>query len=417
MARGLFLFIAIMMTCSLEADNRSKVVEDYNRSSLYTISMLHPGTGMYDQIYETMLNVSVPERFNDHNLSLRLIVSQGKADDQERVKQVEDFLKCNKVAKRLVSKWFNRDKNDGAFDMQLVKDRGNYNATIEDVNLAMQSIRGKAILEDAGEQLINNTFVLVNDITYVDKHSKADGVKSVFQAISLVGNIMSAAQGNKTSGSGSSLQGVGQLGDAITSLVAGFTVRMKSHLFQLVWNDSIAGTFYSQYYYDKNTIDQDKKRAYLRDNKLFQLKYVGSYEATSSKTVLHGLKNNGDVFMKVLTRAIDENIVQLRKKFEIFKITAPLYEIASDGMIHIHIGLKEGVSSSSKNEVLERLVDDEGRITYHRKGVIRPVKGKIWDNRFMATEEGADGANLNFTSFEVVSGKDFYPGMLVREIK
>ena len=39
------------------------------------------------------------------------------------------------------------------------------------------------------------------------------------------------------------------------------------------------------------------------------------------------------------------------------------------------------------------------------------------DNRCMAAEEQADGAGLGFTTFEKVSGGDFYPGMLVREIK
>ena len=35
----------------------------------------------------------------------------------------------------------------------------------------------------------------------------------------------------------------------------------------------------------------------------------------------------------------------------------------------------------------------------------------------MAKEEKAEGAELGFTTFEKVSGKDFYPGMLIREIK
>lgn len=44
-------------------------------------------------------------------------------------------------------------------------------------------------------------------------------------------------------------------------------------------------------------------------------------------------------------------------------------------------------------------------------------KTQIWDNRCMAIEEEAEGANLGFTVFEKVSGDDIYPGMLIREIK
>ena len=54
---------------------------------------------------------------------------------------------------------------------------------------------------------------------------------------------------------------------------------------------------------------------------------------------------------------------------------------------------------------------------YKRKGTIKPVKGKIWDNRFMAKEEGAENSDLGFTTFTKVSGGDFYPGLLVRELK
>ena len=47
--------------------------------------------------------------------------------------------------------------------------------------------------------------------------------------------------------------------------------------------------------------------------------------------------------------------------------------------------------------------------------MIKPVKGKIWDNRFMAEYED-DANGLTETEFEVVSGSGFYPGMLIREI-
>jgi hypothetical protein len=79
--------------------------------------------------------------------------------------------------------------------------------------------------------------------------------------------------------------------------------------------------------------------------------------------------------------------------------------------------MKEDVNENAKYEVLEIITNDEGMTKYKRVGVIKPVADKIWDNRFMAVEEGANNATLGFTTFEKVSGGDFYPGMLVREIK
>ena len=389
------------------------IVADYNRSSLYVLSMLHDGTSMYQNIFKTMIRMTPPDRYNDHNLSLRVINSYGKAKDEEAQQQITKFLETNKVAQRLVSKWFDRNKADGSFDMDLIKERGNYNASVEDVAMALRTTRGKAMLEDAGEQLIGNTFIIVNDISYVNKQSRADFFGAFFEGISLIAGVIPGSKGGDVA---KLVKNTGSLGNSISSLVAGFTVKIESYLYRLVWNDEIANTFYTQYYYDSNNPDQTKKRAYNMAGKQFELEYIGKYEATSSKTVLKGLKNDDDVFMKVLTRALDENIVQLQKQHDVFKVTAPVFKVDND-VLCVHIGMKEGVSPSSRYEVLERVEDEEGRISYKRKGVIRAVKDKIWDNRCMAIEEEAEGANLGFTVFEKVSGDDIYPGMLIREIK
>jgi hypothetical protein len=85
--------------------------------------------------------------------------------------------------------------------------------------------------------------------------------------------------------------------------------------------------------------------------------------------------------------------------------------------IKADVGLKEDITEDSRFEVLERVIDDNGKVSYERVGIIRPVKGKIKDNRYMVTEEESKDAALDATEFEKVSGKGFYQGMLIREIK
>ena len=138
--------------------------------------------------------------------------------------------------------------------------------------------------------------------------------------------------------------------------------------------------------------------------------------ARSEKTVARGLHKPEDVFRKVLARAIDKNIVALQQNFDVFKVKEPIYAV-QDGYVMAQIGLKEGVSPSSKYEVLECVLNDSGKVTYQRKGIIKPVPKKIWDNRYMASEEGADNASLPYTTFVIVSGSGFTPGMLIREVK
>ena len=73
----------------------------------------------------------------------------------------------------------------------------------------------------------------------------------------------------------------------------------------------------------------------------------------------------------------------------------------------------EGEISFETYENYSNHLDSSGSISYEKIGVIKPVKGKIKDNRYLE-EEDAESI-LDATEFEVVSGKNFVPGMLIRE--
>jgi hypothetical protein len=149
---------------------------------------------------------------------------------------------------------------------------------------------------------------------------------------------------------------------------------------------------------------------------LFTLEYVDSQVVASGKTSIEGVNTDTpeQMIRKVCTRAIDKSIVQLQRKNEVFRVKTPLYSV--EPTITAKIGLKEGIDENSRFEVL--LPNEvDGRTKYERMGVIRPVRGMIWDNRYMAIEEKAENATLDATTFEVVSGcKDIVEGMLIREI-
>jgi hypothetical protein len=408
---SLVLFLVALGICQAQ---EGQLEQSYRRSSLYSI-MLNTGIKYSNEMEQVFADFTVPDKFNDHSLGLKSIKDVSKIEN--KLVPIERFLYKSQLAKRMVSKWFNRDKNTGAFSMELVAERGNYNASLLDVALARSSVRGIAMLSDAGEELIGNTFLLVNEISYIDKESNAIAAAAIFGTIAAVaGSVSNASGGNKTGAVADLTKSIADLGSNVSDLVAGFSVKVTSYLYQLEWNDSIANVFYTNYYYDKDNIDATKKSAYENDTELFKLKFVGQQAVKSDKTSLRGVHTNGDLISKTMQRAIDKSIVELQRENEVFRVKVPLIEIAEDG-IHVQIGLKEGVSEKSRFEVLEQVVDDNGRTKYKRVGIIKPAKGKIWDNRYMAVEEEAVNANLNYTTFEVVSGSGFYPGMLVREIK
>jgi hypothetical protein len=288
--------------------------------------------------------------------------------------------------------------------MQLIKERGLYDASELNKALADKSVRGKALLEDAGEDLISNTFVLVNDIRYRDKSKGSKAIGSIFRVI---GAAAAAYTGN------SDWNKTGDSFGDLTESYKGFSVIIHSYLYQLVWDEETSSTFYKYDYSSKG--NSSVKKQFDSDRGKYKLKYIGEQISNGSTTSFVGIKLDEPIAMvrKACQRALDENIASLQKNFDQFKVRVPLIRISP---IQAPIGLKEGVNSKSQYEVLE-VSDENGHKVYKRVGVIAPVESLIWDNRYMAEEEHAYGSNLKFTTFKKISGGDFYPGMLIREIK
>lgn len=450
--RNYFIYY-LTIVCCLSATTFSaqgqtpseKKGEKYMRSSIYSILLRHTEQRYDEDIAEVFYDMPTPDKFDDNPLSIQsvnmpkekkdaveefysqspLLESTGELSVGKKT-NITRFVEMNDLGKQFVSHWFCRDDATGLFCIDRVAERGNYNANDIDVRLAMQTVRGQSLLADAGEELIGNTFLLINDIKYIDKEKHAQRAVLALQIIgaifSAAGSITGAATGNSTyTAAGNLAQSTAQLGAVISDQIAGFTVIVTTYLYQLDWNEDNAAEFYNYLWIDKNSSPDSiriRKERYEYMRGLFPMKYIGMYSARSQKTVTRGLHNPQDVIRKVCTRAIDKNVVELQRKYEAFKVKVPIIEIASDGTILAPIGMKEGINSSSKFEVLERYQTESGRMGYRRVGTLAPVKDKIADNRFMAVEEKAKNADLSYTSFRVVSSvRPIYPGMLIREIK
>ena len=381
-------------------------VSDYRRSSIYSILVNHTDQQFAHEIKEAFLQIPVPDKFNDHNLSVKVLNMDKKlsgANSQKENPAITEFLQNNKVASRLVGRWFNRDFFTGQCNMELIKDRGLYNATEFDKQLAARSARGIAMLQDAGEDLIGNTFVLVNDIRYVDKNKGAKTAGGILKALGTVAAIATGTNIDDLTDN---------LGDMVES-VKGFKVKINTFLYRLEWTDDQASLFYQEQYATKP--DAAKKVNFEAARSNYKLKYVGKVESSGGTTSFLGINEDQPIVMvrKACQRAIDENVVDLQHNYEEFRTKSPLLSVEP---LTAYVGMKEGVTAKSKFEVLEVVEMENGTHKYNRVGVIEPIENLIWDNRFMAVEEGAQGSMLGFTTFRKVSGKDFSKGMLIREM-
>ena len=427
--------ILLLLACAVGAQAQETL--SYRRNSLATVLVYHPEDEFGPEIYKAFDSLPIPDKYDDHTIEGARVIDNStiwgvqKRDSgyykatyghqlsaselQKNAKFTEDLLNEAEVGKKMVAKWFGLEGEsveDATFNTRLIQTRGQYNATDVDVALAVQTTRGLASLSDAGEELLHNTFVLVNDITYVTAEQEAEAAKT---AMNVIGGLLDAFTG------GSGGRDLAKLGGAIADSFTGFKVKTHSYLYQLEWNDSIAAIFYQFHY--TGTPDPVKVQAFLDDKTTYRLKYVAHEYEFDKKAVLKGKYSRTELVRTICARSMDKNIVALAKQYEDFKVKTPVYSVLTNerGKIEGYaakIGMKEGITESSKFQVVQRYYDPEtGKTTYKYVATVKPKKGQIWDNRYNAVLEQADGATLPYTTFTKTAGGEILPGMLLIEGK
>jgi hypothetical protein len=352
-------------------------------------------------------NAPLPEKFNDHNIGPYTIEGNGTIKD--RSNEIKNYLNNNFVAKELVAKWFNR-KNNGAFNMDLIASRGEYDASTYDKLLAASSIRGDALLADAGEELIGSTFVVVNDFKFTSKEEIAQNTKKVTAGLRTGLSFIPGAGALS-----SAVNKVTTVTDAAVTVAGkGYIIKTTSYLYRLEWNDSVAAVFYQNYWTDEGNLDPNKINGFNVSN-LFNLRYIGSQDAMADvQSSIFTNKSEEELVKMATVKATDQAIAKLQRKFEEFRTKIPLHSVDP---LTAKIGLKEGLEPGDKFEVLESYVDLDGKTKFKRKGIITVKNGMIWDNTYVPDEEknNTPPQPIDATHFDGASGQ-FYPGMLIKQI-
>jgi hypothetical protein len=381
----------------------------YRRSSLHTILMESERFPYKDTVINAYYSSPFPEKYNDQTIDEKsfnpaLYGNINLKDIEPSL--INNYLTQNKIATKLVAKWFNRQPN-GAFDMSLISGRGFYNANEMETLIAQKSARGVGALADAGEELVKNTFVVVSKLNFVS-NAGAAAIGSVGADLAL--NVIDNPYLR---------MGAKFLKNKLAEKAAeGYSVWCTSYLFRLNWNDSVATTFYNDYWMDSKKIDP-RKKAMFDDNELFKLEYIGSEKSSILITFSLKEQRSAERYVSLATiRSVDAVYAKLQKQYDVFKTKTPLF---TGYPITAKIGLKEGLENNDRYEVLEQVVNENGFTNYVRKGIITVDGKQIWDNRFSAGEEldakakASTATTLDRTFFR--GAENFYPGMLIRQIK
>lgn len=399
------------------------------------------------------------------------------------------YLVDNKIANKLIAKWFNAKGtkiNGSYYDLSYIQDRGSYNASELDVMRALESNRKWAILEDAGMELIPNTFITFTEYEIMDSRKYLEKKEQVYELEKKYwaaknaeldkyskknSSESSSKQENKSEKKkgmslGGFLSSIGIKGTKMTPAeemeyerrrlenAVGYYVTSTTYLFQLVWNKQIQDIFIRDYW------DADVSK--LLSSDFFQLRYLGDSRNLVRNNSKYDIKieapnettnNSAQGFLEVLfgkakdffdnnnrrsqltkheintilagqtiTQSIDKTFADLQKNHEEFRVKAPLIDVEKDN-ITAFIGMKEGVTSKTKFEVLEKVFDEKkGTFKYNKVGTLKVDGKRIWDNRFKLIEIEDDNdkkknkENIDRTYFKGDAGK-LAPGMLIRQTK
>jgi hypothetical protein len=432
------LFLIILAVTGSVTVSKAQTATDvkYRRSSLHTMIVETDKFPNKEVVVKAFYNAPFPDKYNNHSLPAKsfdpaqypltkeekasLFKEQSKAGKfatgatdikidtaaRELPLKILKYMNLNKIANQLVAKWFNRQA-DGTFDMGLIQERGFYNASEMEANIAKGAARGTSSLADAGIELIGNTFVVVSRFNFVSNEITARVVRD---AAKIAANKLSVPALQTAANKAAD--------EAYEKAKEGYSVWTTSFLYKLVWNDSTEAVFYNDLWMDKKNPDPKKKEAFDKSN-LFKLEFIGDESATG--LVLFSLKEKRteEQIIEIATiRAIDAVYSKLQKKYDVFKTKTPLF---TGNPITAKIGMKEGLEGGEKFDVLEQTQDPKTGLTkYVSKGTITVDEKQIWDNRYNAGEEvNADGtptkSALDRTTFK--GGSKFFAGMLIRQIK
>ncbi len=390
-----FSFLSAQDKKVLRKEDFSKEIKDFKRSSLLLFMVETPEKEHINTIKNAFSAKEIPAKFNDHTIALAPFISL-EIEDKDQSQRIAKKLREFEVAKLAVAKWFNRTKK-GAFDLELVKERGLYNASAFDIQIAEQTLRGSAMLEDAGEHLIHNTFVIVSDFKYTNKEEVVSKGKSLLNDVSsIIGSRKTRAAQTSTTAA------------AADVLAKGYVIKSTSYLYRLVWDETAAATFFGQLWVTKENFDKEIASAFDQSD-AFKLQYIGRQDAWADvQSTKYTSKTDEELIARATIKASNSALAKLERKFEVFRTKTPLVSIDP---IAAKIGTKEGLKKGDRFEVLEQLLQEDGTVEYKSVSEITVDKDQIWDNSYLPEE--VPESDLEHTVFKGNS-KKLYPGMLIR---
>jgi hypothetical protein len=392
------MFLTIFTFAQNASDAGKKVKSNqpgthYDRISL-TYMLLDFGTGnYYSMLKQAFHQLKTDDKYDDNSIKQPMLPSPVTREETMNSfafnlqtpdnvsNKIKDALVKNQAANAVIARWFSR-KDDGSFGVELLQQRGLYNASDADVAAANASKLGIAKLMDSGEELLGNSFIIVYDVNdLIDMEEAYNRLQ----------------KNSKT---------------PISRVKNGFQAKVSAYVYKINFNDTINAVFWNDLWANSTDPDLAQRKVKL-DNYYFPVSYY-----TRTTTVAEASQYNPgqalapkvqatpeQMMIKLLEEGIKGNLSAIENKLEEFKVKASLF---STHPLEAKIGKKEGLKTDHRYFVYEMEQDATGKINARRKGVIRATK-HITDNRSISTGQSKT------SRFYQVAGGRLDEGMLLQQ--
>jgi len=345
----IFPFLSISQNIEESAKKaKSYVSSEYDRNAVTFIG-LDFNENLSADVYKKISELKVPDKYYDNTIDGNILkpgVSRESVSNQYTgldENKIPQWLNDNKVGQKILSDWFNR-QTDGSFNVETLKERGLFNANDNDFMVASASKRGESSLMDMGMQLVDQSYVLVFDYTDIMTMNQYYDKNEV---------------------------------PADKRTMNGFRTSLNTYLFKLNFNDSVAATFFQNYWFGANDSNAaGKKEAF--ENASFPFVFVSkqhndisSTQYNEGQTLAPKVQKTKDQLLEQLAssslEAVMTDVENQKQEFRVKAMVSSVHPIAAK------IGKKEGLKFDQRYFVLENRQRNNGTLYTKRIAVVKSM--------------------------------------------
>ncbi len=369
------LTLPVIAMLAQDIEKGKKIPSTYDRSSITVFYMKFPGENHATEVEAKFDKVTFTDKYYNNNLnSLVFQAPFSRADLSVKAeKAIEAYLLQQGVSKAIVNKWYNR-KDDGSMDLDLIFDRGMFNATDAAYIKAQATKLGDNILKDYGNRLIEKSYILVLDY-----------------------------------------QNIQSMKEAKIEKMKGWKATVHGYLFKVKYDEEVQNALYDCWIYpeDSPEVRNEKIKKYeaLQIPITFVTKTTVYVQASlpTEDTQLGKIikqKTEDQLLQELVQKGYDESLYYLEMNNEEFMVKTTIHQVRP---IRAKIGMKEGLKCDHRYFAYEYVYNETTNSVEPRfRGVIRATS-KIVDNRQVAR------GDMPTSQFYQTAGSKLREGYLLRQ--